>query len=395
VIGSDFGHYRIDRKLDEGGFGTVYAATNTLIQREVAIKVLHDHLHSEHSTILRFRREAQSAAALRHKGIVEVLDFVESSGHFGIVMELVNGVSLDEYISAHRSLGLAEKIKIVADMAEALQAAHDAGIIHRDIKPGNILIDDEGMPRLTDFGLAKLQDDGMGSAITASGSILGTPAYMSPEHSAGKPGGTSSDVYSLGIVLYELIAGKLPFHSETPQGYLQEHIHAEAQPVRLLNPQTPKNLDNLVAKCLAKDPERRPASMGELASALREIDLPAQDNGIHKAVTLVEKPGAILKAKNSLASGHRRNGRVVRTVAIVCVIAALIVAFVWIDRPEGPANTPVEELVRVIVEVEGVKQSGLFHYLAPDGVSALISFENGNTSFVPIENVTFDAEDRR
>lgn len=379
MIGQRLKHYTIDKKIDEGSFGTVYAATNQLINRKVAIKILHPHLGADEKTIARFRQEARSAASLKHPGIVEVIDFVEDSGTFGIVMEFVNGVPLNEFFSGQAQLSLEEKIEIVAKVADALQVAHEAGTIHRDVKPGNILVDESGFPHLTDFGLAKLQDAQKANALTETGNVLGTPAYMSPEQCAGKRCDSTADIYSLGVVLYELTTGRLPFDSDSALGLLQEHIHSVPQSAGLLNPSMPRSLETLVMQCLEKNGDKRPPSAGALASELRNITFEDETSGPKTKV---------MHSKGEPASRRAVTGAIT-LFAIICVLASIL----WYTITTTIPKIPPRPVRYVEVEVEGQPQRARFHNLTDDGQSGMVSFEDGRMLLVPIEGITFLGEE--
>ncbi|MBN2311071.1 MAG: protein kinase [Candidatus Hydrogenedentes bacterium] len=264
------GHYEIREKIAEGGFGIVYSAFDTRLKREVALKVLHSHHASEPTRVARFLREARSAARLQHPGIVQVHDVIEQDGRMALVMERVSGPTLDVYLKNHPNLTLEEKLEIAAKIAETLDVAHKAGIIHRDVKPTNVMIDENGQVKLSDFSLARLLD-GSVTQLTGENNVLGTPAYMSPEQCEGLNAVPQSDLYSLGIMIYEMATGSLPFEAESYLALLRHHTDSPPTPVRLLKPSIPVALERLIMRCLAKKPEMRPASGAELARALRRI----------------------------------------------------------------------------------------------------------------------------
>src|SRR5439155_18285483 len=202
--------YRLDRRLGAGGMSTVYVALDRVLERPVAVKLLAEHLAEDEDFVARFRREALAAAKLIHPNIVQVFDSgfdPETHRHF-IVMEYVEGHSVADILREHRPISVDEAVDLVSQSCQGLDYAHRNGVIHRDVKPGNLLINGDGVVKLADFGIAKAAED---SSITKIGSALGTAAYLSPERTRGEEASPSSDVYSLGVVVYQLLAGKLPF----------------------------------------------------------------------------------------------------------------------------------------------------------------------------------------
>jgi len=269
-IPSNIGVYRIDERIAEGGFGVVYRGFDPRLKREVAIKVLHPQHSSEPGRVARFLREAQSAARLNYPGIVQIYDIVEENQRLALVMEYVHGKNLDRFIRDNPNLSLVERIDIGVQIADALYLAHQAEIVHRDVKPANILVDDNGIVKLTDFNLARLRDTSL-TPLTGEHNVLGTPAYMSPEQCLGKEATPQSDIYSLGVVLYFLFTGALPFEAENYLALMRQHTDTPPTPVRLINPDLPVSLEKLISQCLLKNPEGRPSSGKEVADRLREI----------------------------------------------------------------------------------------------------------------------------
>jgi serine/threonine protein kinase/Tol biopolymer transport system component len=270
AIGTQVGSYRIDARLGEGGMGVVYRATDTKLNREVAIKVLGDHLFDANAR-RRFQREAQMASALNHPHILTVYDVGEHADRQYLVTELVDGGTLQDWAHAepHRWRAI---IELMIGVADALAAAHDASILHRDVKPANILITKNGYAKLADFGLAKLVEDdearARGTRHTATGAVVGTAAYMSPEQALGRKLDARSDVFTFGVVLYELLAGRHPFAGESDVVMLQAVIHAQPPP---LPDEIPEALKSVVEKTLEKDPADRYQTMRDLVVDLRRI----------------------------------------------------------------------------------------------------------------------------
>jgi len=274
------GVYQVEERIAEGGFGVVYRGFDPRLKREVAIKVLHPQHSSEPSRVARFLREAQSAARLNYPGIVQIYDIVEENQRLALVMEYVQGKNLDRFMRDNPNLSLVERIDIGIQIAEALYLAHQADIVHRDVKPANILVDEQGNVKLTDFNLARLRDTSL-TPLTGEHNVLGTPAYMSPEQCLGKEATPQSDIYSLGVVLYFLFTGSLPFEAENYLALMRQHTDTPPTPVRLINPDLPVALEKLVSQCLLKNPEGRPVSGKEVADRLREIkaDLLKRESG--------------------------------------------------------------------------------------------------------------------
>jgi serine/threonine protein kinase/Tol biopolymer transport system component len=270
-IGSQVGSYRIEARLGEGGMGVVYRATDTKLNREVAIKVLGDHLFDANAR-RRFQREAQMASALNHPHIVTVYDVGEHADRQYLVTELVDGGTLQDWsdAEAHRWRPIVE---LMVGVADALAAAHEASILHRDVKPANILITKNGYAKLADFGLAKLVEDddaarARGTRQTVTGAVVGTAAYMSPEQALGRKLDARSDIFAFGVALYELLAGRHPFAGESDIVMLQAVIHSQPPP---LPEEIPVALQSVVEKALEKEPADRYQSMRELVVDLRRI----------------------------------------------------------------------------------------------------------------------------
>jgi serine/threonine protein kinase/PhoPQ-activated pathogenicity-related protein len=264
------GHYQLHEKIAEGGFGEVFMGHDPRLKRDVAIKILHQYHASEPTRVARFLREARSAARLHHPGIVQVHDVVEAEGRLALVMEFVDGKTLDKHLRLHPDASLNDKLEMAAQIAETLDVAHKAGIVHRDVKPANVMVNEEGQVKLTDFSLARLLDNSM-TQLTGDNNVLGTPAYMSPEQCEGLNAVPQSDLYALGVMIYEMATGSLPFEAENYLAIMRHHLDTPPTPIRLLKPTLPLDLEALISRCLSKAPEDRPATGRELARALRII----------------------------------------------------------------------------------------------------------------------------
>ena len=264
------GRYQLSSRVAIGGMGEVWQATDLVIGRTVAIKILKDEYLGDPGFLERFRAEARHAALVNHEGIANVFDYGEEDGSAFLVMELVPGEALSTILERERVLPTDKVLDIVAQTASALQAAHQAGLVHRDIKPGNLLITPEGRVKITDFGIARIADQ---VPLTATGQVMGTVQYLSPEQASGQPASPTTDVYSLGIVAYEALAGRRPFTGESQVAIAMAQINEQAPdlPVTIAEP-----VRNLVYACIAKKPGDRPqtaAHLSRAAQALRRGDI--------------------------------------------------------------------------------------------------------------------------
>src|SRR3954462_1603240 len=261
---AEIGKYRIISQIGEGAMGVVYRGIDPVLNRPVAIKVMNDAVARDKELRARFLREAQSAGSLQHPNVVTVYDFGEVDGHPFIAMELVEGADLDELLRRNAPLTLVEKIDIVSDVLNGLSYAHKRGIVHRDVKPANIRIDEEGRARIMDFGIAHLHTS-EATRMTRTGVMVGTPAYMSPEQITGSPITPASDIFSIGAVMYELFAGATAFHADTLQSIMYQIVTVPAPELTGIVPpptgpeaaRVIKALDTIVARAMAKEPADR------------------------------------------------------------------------------------------------------------------------------------------
>lgn len=261
--------YRLDSLIATGGMAQVWTAHDELLNREVAVKILHAHLARDESFVRRFRREALAAARLNHPKIVAIYDSISDGGSEAIVMQLVRGETLRTRLDERRSLSPTEAVSIGVDVAEALQTAHDAGIVHRDVKPANILLTADGQVLVADFGIAKAGDT---SDLTRTGALIGTAKYLSPEQVQGETIDAQTDVYALGVVLYEMLTGRPPFAADSDLSTALARVSRDPLLPRQIKPGLPRRVEDIVMKAMARQRVRRYGSAAELRAALLNVD---------------------------------------------------------------------------------------------------------------------------
>jgi serine/threonine-protein kinase len=294
------GRYRILRKLGSGGMANVYLAEDEELGRRVAIKILNDRYANDELFIERFRREAKSAAALSHPNIVSIYDRGQAEGTYYIAMEVIEGRSLKELILTRGPLPIGQAIAYTLEILDALRFAHRHGIIHRDVKPHNILIGGERL-KVTDFGIARAG----ASQMTEAGSIMGTAQYLSPEQARGAPVTASSDLYSVAIVLYEMLTGKVPFSGDSAIEIAMKHLNELPKPPSKIRPEIPEDLDRVVLRALAKAPEDRYQTAEEFAEDLHRVEagLPIAPETSEAATALLAAPGATIGGTTQVLPG--------------------------------------------------------------------------------------------
>ena len=261
------GRYEIVKSIGEGGMANVYLANDKILDRKVAIKVLRGDLANDEKFIRRFQREAQSVANLSHPNIVEVYDVEEEEGQHYIVMEYIEGKTLKQLLQKRGSLTLSEVIDIMLQLTDGLAPAHDAYIIHRDIKPQNIMIQDDGLVKITDFGIAMALN---ATQLTQTNSVMGSVHYLPPEQANGKSSTIKSDIYSLGILMYELITGSVPFKGDNAVEIALKHLKEKIPSIRRQNPTIPQSVENIVLRATAKNPKNRYDSVKDMNKDLKE-----------------------------------------------------------------------------------------------------------------------------
>jgi serine/threonine-protein kinase len=258
------GRYSLGQKLGKGAMGIVYRARDTVLDRNVALKQLAFRLAEDDEYAVRFRQEAKALARLTHPNVVQVFDLIEDGGKLWMVLEFVSGGDLASYLKKSGRLSIDSAVSLVLAVAEGLAYAHGQGIVHRDLKPANILLTDDLIPKISDFGIAKLTQS---SGLTEVGAVLGSPPYMSPEQCSGGAVDARADVYALGITLYELLSGKVPFEGDTASVLTRQIVES---PIALsqLRADIPENLERVVHQMLAKKPEDRPENMATVKERL-------------------------------------------------------------------------------------------------------------------------------
>src|SRR5450432_2555755 len=270
LVGQVFSNrYHIEREIAHGGMAEVYLARDESLDRLVALKALFPEYAREPSFVERFRREAQAAANLNHPNIVAIYDWGQESGTYFIVMEYVEGRSLRDLIRSEGALDPGQAADITAEIASALAFAHRSGVVHRDVKPGNVLLTKSGTVKVTDFGIARA---GTSDGLTQTGSVMGTATYFSPEQAQGLPVDGRSDVYALGVVLYEMVTGVAPFVAASPVSVAYKHVREEPAPPSSIVPDLPGAMDRIVLTAMTKDVDARYQSAQDLRSDLLRFE---------------------------------------------------------------------------------------------------------------------------
>src|SRR4051794_2959323 len=296
------GRYKLEAKLGSGGMSTVYLARDTTLDRSVAVKVMHREMSEQEDQLQRFRQEARAVAKLSHPNVVAVIDAGEDGGHPYIVFEYVEGETLKQRISRVGALDAQEALAYAIEIARGLTVAHARKMVHRDIKPQNVLIDAEGRAKLTDFGISRqLEQDGM----TATGRVLGTTDYVAPEQAMGHGVDQRSDIYSLGVVLYEMLVGQVPFHADSQVGVAMKHVNEELPDVQQRRPEVSAAAALVVERATAKDPADRYRQVGEMIDDLStalEVEAARAGSTTGEATSVLE---AVPPAKRKLSTRAR------------------------------------------------------------------------------------------
>jgi serine/threonine protein kinase len=356
LVGETLGKYRIVEQVGSGGMASVFKAYQPGLDRFVAIKLMHTFLVGEEEFLERFQREARSVARLRHPNIVQVYDFDIDSSRYYMVMEFLEGPSLKNRMADLQEQGawleLDEAVQIVRDVGEALDYAHGREMVHRDVKPANIMLSDNGGAILTDFGIVKML--GGTTHVTVTGAMVGTPAYMAPEQTTGDESDARADIYSLGVVLYQLVTGRVPFTAETPMALMLQHITAPLPTPRSVNPDLPEGVEHVILKALAKNPDERYQTVREMLTqldrAMRGLPVPPVDPSITAASqpivgeTTLSGEQLITPAPVAAPPGHRIPAWVFG-VAGAAIILMLLGGFAFLSG--GGEATPTPELTEI------------------------------------------------
>jgi serine/threonine-protein kinase len=326
------GRFRLEEQIGSGGMSTVYRAFDEVLERDVAIKVLHASIADDGVQLERFRREARTAAKMSHPHVVAVIDAGEDEGHPFIVLEYVEGETLKERIRRSGPLPVAEAVAYAIEIGRALMAAHAERLVHRDVKPQNVLIDPEGRAKVTDFGISRsLDQDG----LTATGRVLGTTDYVSPEQALGEPVTEQSDVYSLGVVLFEMLAGRVPFKAESQVGVAMKHVREPMPDVQRLRPEISAALAAVVEDATAKETRHRYASVAEMLEHLEQalaIEVARSGHPTGEATSVIR---ALPRGSAALVPARWRNPRLwAATLALIAIGAALVVTGVVLRAGE-------------------------------------------------------------
>jgi eukaryotic-like serine/threonine-protein kinase len=326
------GRYRLEAKLGSGGMSTVYLARDTTLDRPVAVKVMHREMSEQADQLERFRQEARAVAKISHPNVVAVIDAGEDGGYPYIVFEYVEGETLKARINRIGALDVQEALAYAIEVARGLTVAHARRMIHRDIKPQNVLIDAEGRAKLTDFGISRqLEKEGM----TATGRVLGTTDYVAPEQAMGRGTDQRSDIYSLGVVLFEMLTGHVPFQADSQVGVAMKHVNEELPDVQADRPELSAATALVVERATAKDPTKRYADIGEMIDDLStalEVEAARAGSTTGEATSVLE---AVPPAQRKLSS--RATWSWVAILAVIMVAAAVLLATQLI----GSGNSPI------------------------------------------------------
>ena len=356
--------YELIEKIAEGGMARVYRGRDLLLKRTIAIKILKDQMTGDAAFIRRFEREAQSAAALSHPHIVNIYDVGEQEGTYFMIMEHVDGSNLKQHIREKGRLPVHEAVRISRQIAEALEEAHKAGVVHRDIKPQNILFSREGKVKVTDFGIAIAGD---GATVTVGDEIIGTVQYIAPEQARGEIAGKQSDLYSLGIVFYEMVTGKVPFTGESPVAVAMKHIQEQIVPPGRLVSDLPEQVEQVIMKAVEKDAANRYNTADEFLEDLFHAENKREPKGAPKRnyvnnIDYEDEEDLVLRptpSRPSKKQGKRVSPRLVKALAGVVLLLALAAALVgggWhvVNNMLVPPEVAVPE-VRNLTQSEAIE----------------------------------------
>jgi tRNA A-37 threonylcarbamoyl transferase component Bud32 len=322
------GRYEIEELVGTGGMSSVYRARDNVLERRVALKVLHEHFSADPEYVERFRREARAIARLNHPNIVTVIDRGEFGKRQFIVFEDIPGENLKEVVEREGKLPVAQALALTHQIARGLAFAHQHHVVHRDVKPQNVLLDESGTAKVTDFGIARSFDPG--EELTQTGTPLGTSDYIAPEQASGQPVDARSDQYSLGVLLYELLTGEVPYPADSFMAVAMRHLRDPVPSVRDRRPDVPDRVDEIVARAMAKRPEDRfpstGAMMGAIEAALADTGEGAGRNEVTGVLSRVERPSAGRSAPRPGPRRRKRRGRLAPVLLALLVVGAGAIA---------------------------------------------------------------------
>ena len=354
------GPYEVRRLLGQGGMGAVYLAADRALDRMVAIKMLPPQLSDEPEIVARFQREARAIARLRHPNLMHIYTVGEHEGRPYFAMEYVKGSTLSSLIAKLGHIPPPQAAHVAAEVLSALDKVHQAGIVHRDIKAGNIMIDEDGRAILMDFGLARQEQD---SRLTADHTILGTPNYMSPEQAKGERLDARTDIYSLGVVLYEMLTGAPPFKGKTSFEILRQHIESSVPPPSEIQPDVPEAFDVVVARAVAKSSADRYQDVRQMAADLAQVYPSATLARLGNAPGAGTEPTVLLSQRGTSFASTVRLTPTARPVAAasgrsrrwlwagLAAAVALVGLFAWLVLGPGPGSPPAQAPVGRVVEI--------------------------------------------
>ena len=382
--------YQIIKSLGEGGMADVYLAVDTILNREVAIKMLRGELSNDPVTLLRFQREANAASKLNHPNVVQVYDVGEYEGRHYIVMEHVRGRTLKQLIQLRGALHKEEAVNIMKQVVSAVQHAHEHHIIHRDIKPQNIMIKDDGTVKITDFGIALAHD---AVQLTQSDSVLGSAHYLAPETTRGEPATNQIDIYALGIVFYELLSGDVPFHGDNPVQIAMKHLSEETPSIREFNPSLPQAVENIIIKATVKNRAQRYKTAQEMYEDLCCCLLPEYADVPKTTFDEVVNEGAktmvLSHVSEAPAESEKEAPAANRFMSVVGVllIAITIVATAAIIYFSGMFGSMFGPEMVNIIDVTNMNVEQAQNELVAAGFDVVISQQYENSDTIPENNV--------
>ena len=383
--------YRIERSIGRGGMAEVFLAHDLLLDRPVALKVLFPEYAIDPTFVERFRREAQSAAALTHPNIVAVYDWGKVNATYFIAMEYVEGKTLATILKERGRLSPIHTCDVIAEVASALSFAHENGVVHRDIKPGNILIGTSGQVKVADFGIARALGTGVDEALTEIGSVMGTATYLSPEQAQGAQPDPRSDIYSLGVMMYELVAGKAPFVGESAVAIAYQHVHNIPTPLRDMVADLPRGFESVVAKCMAKNAARRYETATFVREDIRRIidgteTLALNEaRGVAKEIALsdtAEIPVVVLppyeEVSTEFASVDPKKPAMVIGGTVIALVLLAVIIFVF--RTVGGSSNTLPSVVNLSIDAAQEQLAALGLTVVPnelpqDGVAPGVVYD--------------------